>query len=82
MANHQHYAKAARTFGFVLSLVEDNDPQRELVLQQVRNAMAEFRKENPVFNARFFAATVAQTAFPQDVTRHPPLIAHLLHERL
>ena len=78
MVDPPHYAKSARTFGFVLSLVEDDDPQREVVLQQVRNVMAEFSQENLLFNARLFAATVAQTAFPQNVIRHSPLIDHLL----
>ena len=81
MVDHHQYAKTARTFGLILNLVQDNHYGRELVLENVREAMAEFRKENSIFNPKLFAATVAQTAFPHDETRHPQLIVELLNEK-
>ena len=74
------YTKAARSFGLMLAVAHDNDRERELMLERVRRAIAEFRKENSLFNARFFAATVAQIAFPGDERQHPAVIADLLNE--
>jgi hypothetical protein len=40
--------------------------------------MARFEKANRLFKPKYFAALIAQIAFPHDATLHPPLIADLL----
>lgn len=63
---HQNYNQLARKFGTLLALTHHNDDQRPMVLTAIRQAIALFKEENPLFNEKVFATILVRTAFPTD----------------
>ena len=62
----------------MLSVTDSSDKHREKIVALIVETMATFKTENPVFDAKVFASTVMQIAFPQDIHRQSEVLTELL----
>jgi hypothetical protein len=80
MHKRRHYTKTANIYGDMLCVLDKDAQQLELLLKRVKEAIALFKEENVLFDAKRFVAIMGERAFPDDSRKHSELLAKLLDE--